>query len=144
MINDVTQLPSLDYLRRLPDWISLRYGACEGVPPFLIFVVTLPDGDVLHCDCTASLADLADPKRVVEPVLHNLLGAINYKKHGQKMTTMYQAIAKATATGEAMPEEFRNAYEDNFNAYNLVAEICGTDKLRVSPQDLWSGALGAP
>lgn len=140
MIEDVTKLPSLDYLRKLPDWISVRCG--DGI---FCLVVTLPNGHVLHCDCNPiSLEDLTHPNRIVAPMLSNLLGQINFQKHGDKMIAVHRVVAKAVAAGETPPEEFREVYTDNFNAHNLVAEICGGDKLRVSPQDLWSGALGAP
>jgi hypothetical protein len=100
---DLDQFMSLNWIRRLPDWISVSFHS--GI---LVVVAAGPNGEHFHCDCrigdeTEAPGDEIEP-RIVVPMLNNLLGAIVFAEFGEDVTASFRWEIQSAMQGLVLSE----------------------------------------
>ncbi len=112
MSRDVTELPlwlNCPYRDRVPPEIEIRKGSFASDEDELIVFWWPKFG--LHVDCTADEESLVDFRRMGEPALANLVGAVFEKTYPNMFSTMIREYTQYKAGNKPFPEELRLQFE---------------------------------
>lgn len=100
MTKNVNELSSLDWVRKLPEWISVRAGMVDGWDEPLVALWS--EKHQLHVTFLLQ----PDIERILTPAINNLAGAVFEKLHPGELLKLPTRMAKALSTsGVVDPED---------------------------------------